>query len=78
MTHRTRQRELLPVQNVLAQNYHDGPKWIPGVIVQQLGPLTYSVQVRDGICWRHHIDQLRESSEAVYVDSPDSTATDLY
>ena len=75
---RARQRELLPGQKVVAQNYHNGPRWIPGVVIQQLGPLTYSVQIWDSICWRRRIDQLRESSEAVNVDLPDSTPTDLY
>ena len=27
------------------RNLRSGPKWIPGVIVQKLGPVTYTVQV---------------------------------
>ena len=62
----------------MARHYRNGPRWIPGMVVQQLGPLTYCVQVRDGVCWRRHNDQVRESSEAINVDLPDSAATDLY
>ena len=36
--------------------------WIPGVVVQQKGPLTYIVKVCDGKMWKRHIDHLRLSS----------------
>ena len=39
------------------RNLRSGPKWIPGVIVQKLGPvLTYTVQVDGG---KKHVDQIR-------------------
>ena len=54
------------------------PRWIPGVVFQQLGPLTYSIKVRDGNCWKGHIDQLRGSSRAVDLDLPDSAEADVH
>ena len=38
--------------------------WIPGVVIQQKGPLTYIVKVCDGKLWKRHIDHLRLSSPA--------------
>ncbi|KAL5488826.1 hypothetical protein EMCRGX_G017834 [Ephydatia muelleri] len=35
--------------------------WVPGVIVERLGPLTYLVQVSSGAFWKRHVDQLRTS-----------------
>ena len=75
---RTHQQELLPGQKVMARNYRSGPRWPPGVIVQHLGPLTYSVQVHSGTCWRCHIDQFRGLSDAVEVSLPDSARAEVY
>ena len=49
-------------------NLRAGPKWVPGVIVEVLGPLTYLVQLKTGMFWRRHIDQLRSTD--VYVGTP--------
>ena len=48
---------------VLAKNFLDGDKWIPGVVVERTGPLSYIVQIRTGAQWRRHADQLRDGSE---------------
>ena len=50
-------REFEVQQKVMVRNLRSGPKWIPGVIVQKLGPvLTYTVQVDGG---KKHVDQIR-------------------
>ena len=46
-------------QNVMAKNFRNGPKWLPGVIVEQLGTLTFLVQLDNDMFWKHHVDQLR-------------------
>ena len=38
----------------------EGPKWVPGVVRDQIGWLTYLVQVSRGLQWRKHIDHLRD------------------
>ena len=48
---------------VLATNLLNGDKWVPGVIVERKGPLSYIVQIRTGAQWRRHNDQLRDGSE---------------
>ena len=51
-------------QAVLVRNLREGPKWLRGVIVRQLGSVTYEVRV-GGQVWKRHIDQLLE-----YKDQP--------
>ena len=46
-------------QNVMAKNFRNGPKWLPGVIVEQLRTLTFLVQMDNGMFWKCHVDQLR-------------------
>ena len=35
--------------------------WIPGVIVQQRGPLTFLVDVGQGQLWKRHLDHIKWS-----------------
>ena len=44
-------------QTVLVRNLRDGPRWLVGVVVQKLGPVSYEVDV-NGQVWRRHTDQL--------------------
>ena len=59
----------------MARNLHCGPKWIPGVIIQNLGPLSFLIKTRNGQTWRRHEDYLKklhtdpESEELSDIDS---------
>ena len=44
---------------VWVQNLRDGPRWVPGVVTDQLGPLSYMVRVSGGSLWRRHVDHIR-------------------
>ena len=48
-------------------------KWMKGVVIQQLGPVTYTVEV-DGKLLKRHIDHLRPRIES--VNPPDSLVDD--
>ena len=65
-----RSRELHTGQFVMARNLRPGAPWIPGVIAEQLGPLTYQVQVEGGLLWKHHVDYLRICSDAPSFNAP--------
>ena len=74
------QRELHVGQNVMAKNLRPGAAWVPGVVVERVGPLTYLVQVGDGELWKRHIDHLRERSDtlqAAEARSANAQAVDL-
>ena len=66
-------------QSVMARNFQAGAAWVPGVIVQQLGPLTYLIEVSEGRLWKRHIDQVKQYliqgplAEAGELDTPRST-----
>lgn len=44
----------------MAKNMRDGPNWIPGIIVNQLGPVTYLVEVSEGRMWKRHVDHIKD------------------
>ena len=56
-----RLRMLEPGQHVMVRDKRPNtPTWIPGVIVQQRGPLTFLVDVEQGQLWKRHLDHLRQ------------------
>ena len=42
------------------RNYHHGDRWLPGVIQQRTGPVSFGVKLNDGRMRRCHQDQLRK------------------
>ncbi|KAL1282200.1 hypothetical protein QQF64_001003 [Cirrhinus molitorella] len=53
-------REFRPHDLVYMRSYGKDAKWIPGVITDVTGPLSYKVRVGDGQVHRRHVDQLRD------------------
>ena len=56
-----RPRSLREGEHVWVRNYLGRQKWVPGSVVEILGPLHYKVRVDSGI-WHRHIDQLSTRS----------------
>ena len=71
---RCRSREYFVGQNVQVHNFRAGPRWVAGVIVERLGPLTYLVQVDSGVFWRRHIDHLRSAHDKPVEQSTTNTS----
>lgn len=44
----------------MAKNFRKGAQWICGKIIDQVGPLTYQVEMADGLTWKRHMDHLGE------------------
>ena len=57
---RAKEREFHVGQEVMVKNLRPGPKYVPGVVVERQGPLSYLVSVQNGINWRRHVDHLKE------------------
>ena len=55
-----KQRSFQIGQKVMVKNMCPGPDWIPAVIAQQLGPVSFLVDVKSGLRWKRHIDHIRE------------------
>ena len=65
-----RQRTYRVGQSVLVRNLRDGPRWLVGRVIEELGPANYEVQV-NGQIWMRHADQLIAYKG---VPEPDSDA----
>ena len=69
--------------NVIAKNFRNGPKWLPGVIVEQLGTLTFLVQLDNGMFWKCHVDQLhclddKPRDVTVSESTPQVTSSEVF
>ena len=53
-------RHFVTGQSVMVKNFRMGPTWVSGVIVQQLGPLTYLVEISAGKFWKRHVDHVKD------------------
>ena len=51
-------REFKPKDLVYMRSYSRDSKWMPGIIVDVTGPLSYKVRAGDGQMHRRHVDQL--------------------
>ena len=45
---------------VWSMNFAGAPKWLPGVLETQTGPVSFTVRLSDGRLWKRHIDHLRQ------------------
>ena len=55
----------------MARNMRPGPDWVPAVVIERLGPLTYLVETTERKLWKRHVDLLQE----LCVRIPNSTET---
>ena len=66
---RSRERPLEVGTNVFVRNYHHGNRWLPGVIEQKTGPVSFKVRLESGRIRRCHQDQVRNRSVEVSQES---------
>ena len=64
-------REFHVGQEVTVRNLRPGSKYVPGVIVERLGPLSYLVS---GVTWRRHVDHIKPLAPS---DKPPYSTVDL-
>ena len=55
---RSKLQPMFPGTTIFVREYNGPHKWIPGVILQKLGPVTFSVAINNGRTVKRHIDQL--------------------
>ena len=70
-----KQRSFRENQRVMVKNFRPGPKWVPGIIIKQLGPLSFLVRTSEDLEWKRHSDHIRDYTSDT-VDIPPSTVTD--
>lgn len=62
-------RSFSPGDDVYVRNYSHGPKWIPAVIEESTGPVSYTVQTGNGLSMRRHVDQIRRRQTTMISDT---------
>ena len=63
-------------QPVMVRNLRpSGPKWVPGTILKQTGPLSFVVQVEHGLVWKRHSDQIHHTASKVTSQVTPTTIT---
>ncbi len=62
-------------ETVWVRNYRGEKRWISGIILKRNGPLSYELQVADGLIWRRHADQLRHRTETAKISTSSETKT---
>ena len=55
---------------------HHGPDWVPAVVIERLGPLTFLDETADHLLWKRHIDLLHEVKMDSQAVRPQSTESD--
>ena len=71
-------------QSVMVKNFRAGPTWVPGVIAQQLGPLTYMIEISAGKFWKRYVDHVKDypskglSSAPVNLESDDNEDDEFF
>ena len=72
-------------QTVWARDFCGSTKWLPGVVVQCIGPLTYMIQLNDKSLWKRHINHLQNRVESqvsvntsAVTGTPESSVTPFF
>lgn len=60
-------------QPVLIRDFRGSNKWINGIVVKQLSPVSYIVKLQSGVTWKRHIDQLIGLQSNVSLDRENDT-----
>ena len=60
------------------QNFGRGETWLPGYIVQTLGPVSLEVRLTDGRPVWHHQSQSRKETDGALPDTPNNYDEDVY
>ncbi|KAL7839170.1 hypothetical protein SRHO_G00258280 [Serrasalmus rhombeus] len=69
----SKQRQFAVGEPVLLRDYRKGEdKWMPAVVIEKTGPVSYKVNVGTQGVWKHHVDQLLTRPES---DPPETVGT---
>ena len=69
-------RDFRPNSDVMVRDFRpNSDKWIPGTVLSQLGPVTYTVEVEDGKTLKKHVDHIRERMSIAKDSAPAQSDT---
>ena len=59
----------------MARNLRPGDDWVPAIVIERTGPVSYSVETAEHQLWKHHVDQLKTLADSVVVEGQDLAST---
>ena len=62
---------------IMAWNFGSGSKWLPGIIQQKQGPLSYVIEMETGTSWKHNVDHILPSGINPNIDVTDDDIEDF-
>ena len=65
---RTRHRTFSVNKTVFVRIFGCSPMWLPGTVLQQIVPLSYKIELRDGRVIHRHIDHLHSRLPTVMME----------
>ena len=75
-------RQLKPGDTVYVRSFGQGPTWIPGHVLKELSPVSYTVTLDEKqLVWRCHVDHIRKRLDSLppkpkYSESSDESTTE--
>eukprot|EP00731_Ephydatia_muelleri_P003073 Em0001g3073a len=70
--HGVKPRSFMVGDVVYVKNFRVPPKWIPGVIIAQTGPLLYAVRLDTGVEVKRHVDHVRFQEHGLPLEEKES------
>lgn len=64
-TQRHAMRQFTPGDRVIARNFAEGNKWLPGSVIDRDSTTSVKIKLDDGRVWRRHVDHVMASKVAV-------------
>ena len=71
-----KQRQFSLKEKAMVKNFRSGPTWVPGIIVAQLAPVTFLIEVQDGLKWKRHIDHIKSLGESTVIKPTEMSHTE--
>ena len=56
----SKERNFKAGDTVWARDFRGSTKWVSGMIIQSVGPVSYMIQLQDGQVWKRHVDHVRQ------------------
>ena len=65
-----KERDLAPGKEIYAKNFGNGPRWLPGILQEAKGPVSFTAELEDGRIIRRHSDHLRIRTDVPIENRP--------
>ena len=64
-------------QSVLVRNFAAGERWIPGHIIEHVGPVSFMIELEDGRMFKQHQDHIRNRLTSLELSDIPKNSSDF-